>query len=342
VTDEREDVFAREGSDEDRALERSLRPVCFEEFPGQNQVKRNLGVYIQAARGRGEALDHILLSGPPGLGKTTLAHIVAREIGVGFKATSGPALEKARDLAGVLTSLNERDVLFIDEIHRLGIVVEEYLYAAMEDFVLDIVIDQGPAARSIRLNLKPFTLIGSTTREGLLSAPFRARFGVREKLDLYPWEDLLTIVHRSAGILDATIADDAAELIARRSRGTPRIANRFLRRVRDLAEVGAKTITRAVAEEGLAMLGVDAHGLQAMDRRVLGAICRHGGGPVGLKTIAVMVGEAEDTIEEVYEPYLIQQGFLQKGPRGRSVTPDAWKVLGLEPGQATAQGDLFS
>jgi Holliday junction DNA helicase RuvB len=219
--------------------------------------------------------------------------------------------------------------------------VEEYLYSAMEDFVLDIVIDQGPAARSIRLNLKPFTLIGSTTREGLLSAPFRARFGVREKLDLYPWEDLYTIVRRSARILSVETDDEAAELIARRSRGTPRIANRFLRRIRDLAEVGSGAVTVEVAHEGLSMLGVDEHGLEPMDRRILAAICKHGGGPVGLKTIAVMVGEEDDTIEEVYEPYLIQQGYLQKGPRGRSVTPLACERLGLSTQAPDGQGDLF-
>jgi len=315
--------------------EPSLRPRSFEEFIGQKNVVHNLGVYIEAARSRGEALDHILFSGPPGLGKTTLGHIVAHEIGTEFRSTSGPVLDKPADLVGILTKLAKFDVLFIDEIHRVNVAVEEYLYSAMEDYAIDILIDQGPHARSIKIDVPPFTLIGATTREGLLTTPFRSRFGVLEKLDYYPTEELLDVVLRSAKILNIPVDTDAAELIASRSRGTPREANRYLRRIRDLAQVKSHgRITAEVAGDGLRMLGIDEAGLNAMDRRILGNLIRHAGGPLGLKTVAVSVGEAEDTIEDVYEPYLIQRGFLKKTPRGRVATrfafdhmeaADAWE-----------------
>lgn len=323
-------------------FEKTVRPEQFGEFVGQGKVKENLKIYIDAARRRGEPLDHVLLSGPPGLGKTTLANIIAREMNAEMKMTSGPALTRPGDLAGLLSNLQHGDVLFIDEIHRLTVVVEEYLYAAMEDFHISILIDQGPKARSINLALQRFTLIGATTREGLLTAPFRSRFGVIENLLFYPWEDLLSIVQRSAGILKIPIEPDAAENIARRSRGTPRVANRHLRRIRDVAQVRASgVITLPVAEEGMQMLGVDASGLVEMDRRILSAIIKHGGGPIGIKTIAVSVMEEEDTIEEVYEPYLIQEGFITKTPRGRIVTAKAYRHLGVEkPGNS--QLDLFS
>ncbi|HUU43874.1 MAG TPA: Holliday junction branch migration DNA helicase RuvB, partial [Planctomycetota bacterium] len=307
----------------------SLRPRSFDEFIGQKSVVHNLGVYIEAARNRGEALDHILFSGPPGLGKTTLGHIVAHEIGTEFRSTSGPVLDRPADLVGILTKLGKFDVLFIDEIHRVNIAVEEYLYSAMEDYAIDILIDQGPHARSIKIDIPPFTLIGATTREGLLTTPFRSRFGVLEKLDYYPTEELLEVILRSARILDIIVEEDAARIIASRSRGTPREANRYLRRIRDLAQVkwSHGRITVEVATDGLRMLGVDEVGLNAMDRRILATLIRHGGGPLGLKTIAVSVGEAEDTIEDVYEPYLIQQGFLKTTPRGRVATRDAFEHM---------------
>jgi Holliday junction DNA helicase RuvB len=316
----------------EEAFERTVRPQKMDEFIGQGRARGNLSLYVEAARRRGEALDHVLLSGLPGLGKTTLAGILANEIGVSLRITSGPAIERAGDLVGLLTQLEARDVLFIDEIHRIPPQVAEYLHAAMEDFAVDIVIDRGPGARSVRMPLQQFTLIGATTREGLLPAPFRARFGIHEKLDFYPPDELSLIVKRSARILGNPIDDDAAVEIARRSRGTPRIANRFFRRVRDVAEVqDEKRVTMDIATRGLRMLGLDPTGLDAMDRKILQAILSHGGGPVGVKTIAVSVGEEEDTIEDVYEPFLIQQGFLQKTPKGRLLGPRAYEHLGQKP-----------
>jgi len=344
-------VLSSERAPEDAGLDQSLRPKRFRDFIGQAQVKENLHVYITAAKKRKEPLDHILFSGPPGIGKTTLSYIIAAEMGAEIKCTSGPALERPADLAGILTSLNAGDVLFVDEVHRLGTVIEEYLYSAMEDFCIDIVIDQGPSARSVRLTLPKFTLVGATTREGLLTAPFRARFGVLERLDYYPWADLFQILLNSAKILNVKIDKAGAEAVARRSRGTPRIANRFLRRIRDVAQVkGQNHITERVALDGLRMLGVDENGLCAMDRMILQTIGRTGGSPVGLKTIAVTVGEEEDTIEEVYEPFLIQYGYLEKTPRGRVVTQLGYKMLGIEaprpskvePVATSNQPQLFS
>lgn len=336
-----EDILTRDGQGEDRALDQTLRPRQFPDFIGQGRIKDNLHIYIQAARRRKEPLDHILFSGPPGLGKTTLAGLVAHEIGAELKATSGPVIEKAGDLAGVLTKLQEGDVLFIDEIHRISAAVEEYLYAAMEDFHIDIMLDQGPSARSVRLQLPRFTLIGSTTREGLLTAPFRGRFGVTERLEFYPWEDLKQIALNSARALGIPLEDSGAEVIARRARGTPRLVNRFLRRLRDMAEVLADgVITGKVAQEGLRRLGVDERGMGPMDRRILATILRPGGPAVGLKTIAVTVGEEEDTIEEVYEPYLIQAGYLEKTPRGRVPTAAAFRDYGKDLPRAD-HGRLF-
>jgi Holliday junction DNA helicase RuvB len=307
--------------------ETALRPRTLAEFVGQRQVIDNLGVFVAAARKRGEPLDHILFSGMPGLGKTTLANLIAHEMEVGMHATSGPALERAGDLVSLLTNLGRGDVLFIDEIHRMPKAVEEYLYSAMEDWHIDIVLDQGPAARSVRVSLQRFTLVGATTREGLLSAPFRARFGVLERLDPYPVQDLLTIVRRSAGLLGTPIVDDAATLIASRSRGTPRVANRILRRLRDVAQVkGNGKIDVAIAEQGLRMLGIDGHGLTELDRRILRCLAGSST-PVGLKTVAVAVGEEEDTIEDTYEPHLIREGLVQKTPRGRVVTEKGRAVL---------------
>jgi Holliday junction DNA helicase RuvB len=324
-----ENILTGAGGAEDLALDQTLRPRRFEDFIGQERIKENLRIYIQAARGRKEQLDHILFSGPPGLGKTTLATILAHEMGADLKSTSGPVIEKAGDLAGVLTKLQEGDLLFIDEIHRISAVVEEYLYSAMEDFHIDIMLDQGPSARSMRIPLPRFTLAGATTREGLLSAPFRSRFGVVERLDFYPWQDLFHIALNSAKALNIRIEEAGAEVIARRSRGTPRLVNRFLRRLRDIAEVNADgVITQKVAHEGLDRLGVDERGLGDMDRRILQTILRLRGQPVGLKTIAVTVGEEETTIEDVYEPYLIQLGYIEKTPRGRIPTEAAFRDYG--------------
>lgn len=326
----------------DAALEQTLRPSRFGEFVGQHKVRERLEIAVQAARQRREPLDHVLLSGPPGLGKTTLAHIIAREMDANLRATSGPAIEKAGDLAGLLTNLNEGDVLFIDEIHRLQRTVEEYLYTAMEDFKLDIIIDQGPNARSVRITLPRFTLVGATTRSGLLTAPLLSRFTIRERLDYYHAEDLQKIVLRSARILGVEINNDGAFEIARRSRGTPRIANNLLRRVRDFAQVRYNgRITAKVAAEALAMLEIDEHGLDEMDKRILETIVRKfGGGPVGVNSLAVAVGEEPDTIEEVYEPYLIMEGYLKRTPQGRVATERCYQKLGLKPGSG-AQQHLF-
>ncbi len=316
----------------DAALELTLRPSLFSDFTGQPKVKERLEISITAARQRNESLDHILLSGPPGLGKTTIANILAKAMGGNLKSTSGPTIEKAADLAGLLTNLEEGDVLFIDEIHRLQKTIEEYLYPAMEDFKLDIIIDQGPNARSVRLNLPRFTLIGATTRSGLLSAPLLTRFGMRERLDYYCAEDLQKIVVRSANLLNVEIETSGAHEIARRSRGTPRIANNLLRRVRDYAQVRHDgRITAEVADKALAMLEIDQNGLDEMDKRILEAvISKFGGGPVGVNSLAVAVGEEPDTIEEVYEPYLIMEGYLSRTPQGRIATELSYKKLGLK------------
>ena len=318
----------------DAALEMTLRPSLFSEFTGQAKVKERLEITVAAAKQRHEAIDHILLSGPPGLGKTTLAYIIAKAMGANLKSTSGPTIEKAGDLAGLLTNLEEGDVLFIDEIHRLQKTIEEYLYPAMEDFKLDIIIDQGPNARSVRLNLPRFTLIGATTRSGLLTAPLLTRFPVRERLDYYHAEQLEQIVVRSARLLNIEIDATGAREIARRSRGTPRISNNLLRRVRDFAQVrGDGRITADIADKSLAMLEIDENGLDEMDKRILEAvIVKFGGGPVGINSLAVAVGEEPDTLEEVYEPYLIMEGYLKRTPQGRVATESSYKKLNLKPG----------
>ena len=316
----------------DPALEMTLRPSLFSEFTGQAKVKERLEIAVQAARQRGEAIDHILLSGPPGLGKTTLANIIAKAMGSNLKSTSGPTIEKAGDLAGLLTNLEAGDVLFIDEIHRLQKTIEEYLYPAMEDFKLDIIIDQGPNARSVRLNLPRFTLIGATTRSGLLTAPLLTRFPVRERVDYYHADQLQTIIVRSANLLNIHIEEGGAHEIARRSRGTPRIANNLLRRVRDYAQVRADgRITVQIADQALAMLEIDQNGLDEMDKRILETIIvKFAGGPVGISSLAVAVGEEPDTLEEVYEPYLIMEGYLNRTSQGRVVTELGYKKLGLQ------------
>jgi Holliday junction DNA helicase RuvB len=326
----------------DAALEMTLRPSLFSDFTGQAKVKERLEIAVQAAKQRGEAIDHILLSGPPGLGKTTLANIIAKAMGTNLKSTSGPTIEKAGDLAGLLTNLEEGDVLFIDEIHRLQKTIEEYLYPAMEDFKLDIIIDQGPNARSVRLNLPRFTLIGATTRSGLLTAPLLTRFPVRERVDYYNAEQLEKIVTRSANLLSIEIEEKGAKEIAHRSRGTPRIANNLLRRVRDYAQVrGNGRITSEIADSALAMLEIDQNGLDEMDKRILEAIIvKFAGGPVGLGSLAVAVGEEPDTLEEVYEPYLIMEGYLNRTPQGRVATELSYKKLGLKP-MAGNQAKLF-
>ncbi|HEY5469112.1 MAG TPA: Holliday junction branch migration DNA helicase RuvB [Bacteroidales bacterium] len=326
----------------DKEFEKQLRPLSFNDFKGQKQVIENLVVFVTAAKQRGESLDHVLLHGPPGLGKTTLATIIANELHVNLRVTSGPVLDKPGDLAGLLTNLQEGDVLFIDEIHRLSPVVEEYLYSAMEDFQIDIMIDKGPSARSVQLTLNSFTLIGATTRSGLLTSPLRARFGIKFHLEYYDHEILTGIVKRSAGILNVKIDEEAAVEIARRSRGTPRIANALLRRVRDFAQVkGSGEIDIEITRYGLKALNIDQHGLDEMDNRILSAIIdKFGGGPVGLTTISTAVGEESGTIEEVYEPFLIKEGFLKRTPRGREATEHAYKHLGKQFGH-NMPGTLF-
>jgi holliday junction DNA helicase RuvB len=328
--DEDFNIHQENESSAEKEFEKALRPLKFDDFSGENKVVENLRIFVEAAKFRGEPLDHTLLHGPPGLGKTTLSNIIANELGVGFKITSGPVLDKPGDLAGILTSLEPKDVLFIDEIHRLSPVVEEYLYSAMEDYRIDIMIDKGPSARSIQIDLHPFTLIGATTRSGLLSAPLRARFGINLHLEYYQPKTLKKIIMRSAKLLKVEIDDDAAEEISRRSRGTPRIANSLLRRIRDFAQVkGNGTITGDIARIGLKALNIDQYGLDEIDNKILTTIIdKFRGGPVGVSTIATAIGEDTGTIEDVYEPYLIMEGFIKRTPRGRIATLLAYEHLG--------------
>ncbi len=335
-------ISGKPASAQEERIEQSLRPATLAEYVGQEKVRAQLGIFVEAARARGEALDHVLLFGPPGLGKTTLAHIISRELGVNLRHTSGPVLERPGDLAALLTNLEPRDVLFIDEIHRLSAVVEEILYPALEDYQIDIMIGEGPAARSIKLDLPPFTLVGATTRAGMLTNPLRDRFGIVARLEFYSAAELAAIVQRSAGLLKIGLEKQGGLEIAQRSRGTPRIANRLLRRVRDYAQVKADgAVTRPVAEAALAMLEVDALGLDVMDRKLLSAVIdKFSGGPVGLENLAHVIGEDAETIEDVLEPFLIQQGFLQRTPRGRLATPLAYRHLGVAA--PAAARDLLS
>jgi holliday junction DNA helicase RuvB len=345
LSDDRIISAEKRGEDDSADLEQNLRPQSLDEFTGQQQARENLKVFIEAAKKRSEALDHVLFVGPPGLGKTTLAQIMAKELGVNFRSTSGPVIAKAGDLAALLTNLEDRDVLFIDEIHRLNPAVEEILYPAMEDFQLDLIIGEGPAARSVKIDLAKFTLVAATTRLGLLTTPLRDRFGIPVRLNFYEPEELEQIVTRGARILNLPMKKDGAEEIARRSRGTPRIAGRLLRRVRDFADVsGAETVDTKVADAALRRLEVDSKGLDQLDSRYLNHIARHfGGGPVGIETIAAALSEPRDAIEDIIEPFLIQLGFIQRTPRGRVMTPSAWSHLGLEaPANVTAaQFGLF-